>query len=321
MVGYIKLHRKIKEWEWYDDANTFRLFIHCLIEANHKDKEWRGIQIKRGQFHTSIGSLSTQLKLSDKAIRLALNKLIKTKEVATKGASSGASRGARRGTMITICNYDSYQGFDEAEGQAEGQAEWQAEGQTKGQAEGQTKGKSKGKKRATTNNDNNDLIIKEEKEYKNIPLSEIKFSDDSHFKKIHFDIAVGFQNLIRKNLTDLGAKTNNIDQTKGAAIDTIRLIMESDGYTEQDCRSVYKFLQQDPFWKKNILSIKTLREKFSKLIIQANGEQQNGAVQTANSANRKNTGRITAEDKKRSVERLGDMAETILQNLAPYNIQ
>lgn len=122
MVGYIKLHRKIKEWEWYDDANTFRLFIHCLIEANHKDKEWRGIQIKRGQFHTSIGSLSTQLKLSDKAIRLALDKLIKTKEVATKGASSG--------TMITICNYDNYQGFDEAEGQAEGQAAGQTKRKT-----------------------------------------------------------------------------------------------------------------------------------------------------------------------------------------------
>lgn len=33
--------------------------------------------------------------------------------MATKGASSG--------TMITICNYDNYQGFDEAEGQAAGQ--------------------------------------------------------------------------------------------------------------------------------------------------------------------------------------------------------
>ena len=259
MDGWIKIHRKIKEWEWYDDANTFRLFIHCLIEANHKDKEWRGIQIKRGQFHTSIGSLSTQLKLSDKAIRLALDKLIKTKEVATKGASSG--------TMITICNYDSYQGFDEAEGQAAGQ----------------TKGKSKGKRGATTNNDNNDLIIKEEKEYKNILLSEIKISDNIPFEKIYFETAVGFKNLIRENLIELKASTKNIDSTKGTAIDEIRLIIESDGFTIEDCRSVYQFLKKDAFWKKNILSIKKLREKFNKLLIEAkNGNKNNNKTGITN---------------------------------------
>ena len=138
MVGYIKLHRKILEWEWYEDANTFRLFIHCLIEANHKDKEWRGININRGQFHTSIGSLGTKLKLSDKAIRIALDKLVRTKEVAIKGANNG--------TMITICNYDSYQGFEE----------------TEGQTVGQDNGKRKGKRGATTNNDKNDLTMKED---------------------------------------------------------------------------------------------------------------------------------------------------------------
>lgn len=292
MVGYIKLHRKIKEWEWYDDANTFRLFIHCLIEANHKDKEWRGIQIKRGQFHTSIGSLSTQLKLSDKAIRLALDKLIKTKEVATKGASSG--------TMITICNYDNYQGFDEAEGQAEGQ----------------TKGKSKGKRGATTNNDNNDLIIKEEKEYKNILLSEIKISDNIPFEKIYFETAVGFKNLIRENLIELKASTKNIDSTKGTAIDEIRLIIESDGFTIEDCRSVYQFLKKDAFWKKNILSIKKLREKFNKLLIEAKNGNSNlqSGTSFGNTENKQNTRRASPENKREKLRDFGDMAEAILQN-------
>ena len=128
MDGYIKLHRQIISWEWYDDSNTFRLFIHLLIKANHADADWRGIEIKRGQLFTSIGHLSSALKLSDKAIRIAMDKLIKTKEVVIKGANNG--------TMITICKYNSYQSNEETKGQ--------------------TKRQTKGEQRATNKNDKND---------------------------------------------------------------------------------------------------------------------------------------------------------------------
>ena len=139
MEGYIKLYRQIMKWEWYDDANTFRLFIHLLLKANYEDAQWRGLAIKRGQLFTSIGHLSHELKISDKAVRIALDKLIKTKEVASKGASNG--------TMITICKYDSYQlSFN-----------------TEGQTEGQTRGK-----RGATNNKNNN---NKEKKNKEIDLS------------------------------------------------------------------------------------------------------------------------------------------------------
>ena len=139
MEGYIKLYRQIMKWEWYDDANTFRLFIHLLLKANYEDAQWRGLTIKRGQLFTSIGHLSHELKISDKAIRIALDKLIKTKEVASKGAS--------KGTMITICKYDSYQSSFNTEGQTEGQ--------------------TRGKRGATNNNNNNN----KEKKNKEIDLS------------------------------------------------------------------------------------------------------------------------------------------------------
>jgi hypothetical protein len=64
MNGFIKLHRQLLDWEWYSDNNTFRVFIHCLLKANYKDKNWKGIQIKRGQFVTSTSKLSTELGLS-----------------------------------------------------------------------------------------------------------------------------------------------------------------------------------------------------------------------------------------------------------------
>lgn len=139
MEGYIKLYRQIMRWEWYDDANTFRLFIHLLLKANYEDAQWRGLRIKRGQLFTSIGHLSHELKISNKAIRIALDKLIKTKEVASEGASNG--------TMITICKYDSYQ----------------SSFNTGGQTEGQTRGE-----RGATNNKNNN---NKEKKNKEIDLS------------------------------------------------------------------------------------------------------------------------------------------------------
>ena len=41
MNGYIKLHRSIMDWRWYDDPNTFRMFVHLLLKANHAAKDWR----------------------------------------------------------------------------------------------------------------------------------------------------------------------------------------------------------------------------------------------------------------------------------------
>jgi hypothetical protein len=116
--GWIKLHRGLLEWEWYSDANTCRLFIHCLLRANHADKVWQGKLIKRGSFFTSLDSLAKETGLTNKQIRLSLDKLNSTGELAGSGQA--------RGRMITVINYDSYQDEGRPEGREKaglGQAE------------------------------------------------------------------------------------------------------------------------------------------------------------------------------------------------------
>ena len=103
-TGYIKLHRKMTSWEWYDDANTFRLFIHLLLKANHKDKKWHGIDVKRGSFITGYDKLTSELGLSKQQIRTSMNKLKSTHEV--------THQPTHRYSVVTIVNYDSYQGSD-----------------------------------------------------------------------------------------------------------------------------------------------------------------------------------------------------------------
>jgi len=104
MAGFIKLHRQITEWEWYDDANTFRLFIHCLLEANYTDKQWRGVVIQRGSFITSQSKLANRLKLSVRQVRTSLTKLKMTGELTVKTTADYS--------IITVKNYEMYQQDD-----------------------------------------------------------------------------------------------------------------------------------------------------------------------------------------------------------------
>ena len=99
--GWIKLHRKIIDWEWYDDPNTLRVFLHCLLLANHADIKWRGQIIKKGSFVSSYSKLAEQLKLTPRQIRTAIEKLKNTENVSGEWHSQYS--------IITIKNWSSYQ--------------------------------------------------------------------------------------------------------------------------------------------------------------------------------------------------------------------
>lgn len=104
-LGWIKLHRQFLDWEWYDEPNCTRLFLHCLLKANHKEKKYRGTLIKRGTFLTSLDVLAYELKLSKQGVRTVLRKLESTGEISRLSNTNG--------TVLTVCNYDTYQGDDD----------------------------------------------------------------------------------------------------------------------------------------------------------------------------------------------------------------
>lgn len=102
--GYIKLHRKMLDWGWYQNQNVKDLFIHLLLIANFKESKFEDMTIYPGQIITSINSLSKGTKLSTRNVRTALEKLEKSK-ILTKQVTS-------RFTIITIENWELYQGND-----------------------------------------------------------------------------------------------------------------------------------------------------------------------------------------------------------------
>ena len=110
MAGWIKLHRSLLDWEWYDDANTCRLFIHLLLRANHKPKNWRGIAINTGQLLTGRKVLAEQTGLSEQQVRTSLNKLKSTNEITIKSTSHNS--------LITLVCWESYQQNNQEDNQA-----------------------------------------------------------------------------------------------------------------------------------------------------------------------------------------------------------
>ena len=136
--GFIVIYRDILNWEWYTDVNTAHLFVHCILKANHTDANWRGVEIKRGSFITSLQSLSTETGLTVKQVRNSLEKLEKTGEVANCSTS--------KYRIITVKNYDMYQNEGKQKGKQEGKVRANKRA---------SKGQGEGKQRATNNNDNN----------------------------------------------------------------------------------------------------------------------------------------------------------------------
>lgn len=103
-AGFIVLHRSLLDWEWYQDANTARLFLHCLLKANYTDKKWKGQTIERGSFVTSLASLKKETGLSIQNIRTSLSKLELTNELTIKSTKTNR--------LIYVVNYDKYQELD-----------------------------------------------------------------------------------------------------------------------------------------------------------------------------------------------------------------
>lgn len=104
MNGFIKIYRSLIGWEWYDDLNTTRLFIHLLLTVNYENQPWQGIEIKRGQRVTSIGKLAQETGLSYQNIRTSISRLKSTGEITIKSTN--------KYTLITVENYGLYQDSD-----------------------------------------------------------------------------------------------------------------------------------------------------------------------------------------------------------------
>lgn len=146
--GFIVLHRKITQWEWYQNPNTFCIFVHLLLTANYEQKKFEGKTIERGQRVASYTTLAKETGLSVQNVRTAINHLKSTGEVTCLSTPNF--------TVFTVVNYSLYQ--------------------DKQQTSQQTTNKPLTNDQQTTNN-NETKINKDNKDKQNIAPSGAKNKD------------------------------------------------------------------------------------------------------------------------------------------------
>ena len=102
--GFIKIYKKIENWQWYRDSNTKSLFIDLLLDANWQESKSGFLTIQRGQVLTSLKRMSLRTGLSYREIRTSLSKLEKSQEIDKQTTN--------KYTIITIKKYNDYQDID-----------------------------------------------------------------------------------------------------------------------------------------------------------------------------------------------------------------
>lgn len=117
MAGWIKLHKKMKNWEWYTDHNTFILFMHILLTVEYEDSRFRGHDVPRGAMVAGINKLSEETGLSIQNIRTSINKLKSTGEITVKSTN--------KFSIINVCNFNEYQKRENDDQQTNQQANQQ----------------------------------------------------------------------------------------------------------------------------------------------------------------------------------------------------
>ena len=99
--SYIKLHRKMLEWEWYDHDITKLLFLHLLLIASWKENRWHGIELHPGELIRTNENLADELGKTIQQIRTAISNLKTTEEITVRFVG--------RIRIITIKNWGLYQ--------------------------------------------------------------------------------------------------------------------------------------------------------------------------------------------------------------------
>jgi len=211
-MSYIKLDRKIAEWEWFTDSNTLKLWIYLLVNAQYQDSSYKGIEVKRGQLITGRKKLAEQLEMSEQQIRTCLDHLQATNEITIKPTN--------KYSLITIEKYGLYQGDDDGNNQQNNQ-----------------QGNQRATNKQPTNNHN-----KRNKEIKNIRNKEIYIYSGQFLSAL--DEFKKMRKTIKKPLT-VEAEKRLINRLKSLSTSEEEQIQMLNNATDHCWLSVYALKKQE----------------------------------------------------------------------------
>lgn len=266
--GFALIHRQFMDSRLYRDSQAVHLWLHLILKANHTDEEVNtdiGMMIvRRGQMITGRPTLVSETFIPDNKVK----SLLRTFE--SKGMINIESKG-RKFSLISIVKYDDFQSQN-----CPTDVQRMSNANTSENAPLSDVCPT-GVQRLSINNNNilntnvfNDRPrISKSSPRKAKPEAAVsspkgdKWGTADDLKAAQWI----FQLITRISPS---AKTPN---WSGWAND-VRLMREQDNRTHSDICQMFKFANQDSFWKSNILSPAKLREKWTQLEARRNTQGQ-----------------------------------------------
>lgn len=266
--GFALIHRQFMDSRLYRDSQAVHLWLHLILKANHTDEEVNtdiGMMIvRRGQMITGRPTLVSETFIPDNKVK----SLLRTFE--SKGMINIESKG-RKFSLISIVKYDDFQSQNcPTDVQRMSNSNTSENAPLSGVCPTDVQRLSINNNNILNTNVFNDRPrISKSSPRKAKPEAAVsspkgdKWGTADDLKAAQWI----FQLITRISPS---AKTPN---WSGWAND-VRLMREQDSRSHSDICQMFKFANQDSFWKSNILSPAKLREKWTQLEAKRNTQGQ-----------------------------------------------
>lgn len=266
--GFALIHRQFMDSRLYRDSQAVHLWLHLILKANHTDEEVNtdiGMMIvRRGQMITGRPTLVSETFIPDNKVK----SLLRTFE--SKGMINIESKG-RKFSLISIVKYDDFQSQN-----CPTDVQRMSNANTSENAPLSDACPTDVQRLSINNNNilNTNVFNDRPRISKSSPRKAKPEAAVSSPKGDKWGTADDLKaaQWIFQLITRISpsAKTPN---WSGWAND-VRLMREQDNRTHSDICQMFKFANQDSFWKSNILSPAKLREKWTQLEARRNTQGQ-----------------------------------------------
>jgi hypothetical protein len=114
MLGWVKVHRKLREKGWYNQSNKVHLWIELLLRASHKEREFmfngENITLEPGQFITGRKDLSRATGIPESTVERILTFFEKSEQQIEQQKTF-------HNRLITVLSWEDYQEGEQVNGQ------------------------------------------------------------------------------------------------------------------------------------------------------------------------------------------------------------
>ena len=253
--GWICLHRKIRQNPVFYDADLLRLWLYCLLEATHRERDQligrQVVKLLPGEFVTGRFDLEAGFNNGLKPDRKKSPKTIWRWLETLESAGFLTIKSTTKFSVISIVNWHLYQDKSSDDDQ-------QVTNKRPTDDQQMTNKRPTDDQQVTTNNNVNNINNNKQEKIKRLSRQREAYAEDSS----PYRLAVYLLSKIN-SWTD---KLKEPDLQSWA--DDCRKLLEIDKRDKQLIRDVIDWVTENSFWRTNILSPSKLRKQFDRLVIE-----------------------------------------------------